>query len=783
MKISFLFLITILFGSSSLLAQTEDAFKQTIRGTVVDEDSQSPIIGANILIVASNPLLGTTTDLDGNFRIENVPVGRHNIHFSYLGYEDKVLSNLLIGSGKELVLEITMTESIVQMKTVTVTAGADNKAAALNEMAMVSARSFSVEETKRFAAGIGDPARMMTAYAGVTGNGGDDQNAIIIRGNSPRGLLWRLEGVEIPNPNHFASEGASSGGVSILSSNTLSKSDFYTGAFPAEFGNALSGAFDIKLRNGNNEKREHAFQASFLGLEAASEGPFKKGNRASYIFNYRYSTLGLFNKLGIHIVSEDDETSYQDAAFKVNVPTENAGNFSLYGIGGLSTDKFKQSGSTDAYTTKTDVGVMGLNHLISLNKKSFLKSFISYSGTQINSDYLETDADYRYESHEKKAKTYIRIGTKLRTKFSARHILETGLTYSRLAYNFKENESTSFGTAPPESTENFNKKGDSGNLQAYTSWKYRISEKISLVNGVHALYFALNNNIAIEPRSALQWKFAPKQSLSLGFGMHSRIESLEYYLSSVVSSNGQTTQPNKNLDFTKARHYVLSYDKIFGKNWYLKAETYYQQLYNVPVHHDKSNIFSTLLLEDGYVSDSLVNKGTGTNYGLELTIQRFFNKGFYMLFSASIYEAKYKAADGKQRNTPFNSNFGFNLLTGKEFAIGKSKQNLLGFNLRTTWGGNKRFIPVDMEASRIAGEERSDFGNAYGNRLPDYWKIDFQISYRMNKANLMHEFRIELLNVTNHKNVASQYYNSNTQRLENDTQTGIIPAIGYRIEF
>ncbi len=776
-------LILLVVGCYNLEAQKSASFKQTIRGIVVDEDSKSPIIGANIIIIGSDPILGTTSDIDGRFKIENIPVGRHSISISYLGYENETLSNLLVGSGKELVLEINLVESIVQLNEVTVTAGADNKAEALNEMAMVSARSFSVEETKRFAAGAGDPARMITAYAGVAGNGGDDQNAIIIRGNSPRGLLWRLEGVEIPNPNHFASEGASSGGISILSSNTLTRSDFYTGAFPAEFGNALSGAFDIKLRKGNNEKREYAFQASVLGLEAAVEGPFKKGKRASYLLNYRYSTLALFNKMGIHIVDEDEETEYQDAAIKLNFPTQKAGEFSLFGIGGLSTDKYKPTGSKYVQTTNTDMGVLGISHLIRLSPKSYLRSFAALSGTRINATELEDNSDYNYEYLEKKTKTYGRIGTKLRTKINARHILETGLIYSNIAYNFNEKELISFPSAPTQENESLNEKGNSNSLQAYTSWKYRISEKLSFVGGMHFLFFGLNKNWTIEPRSALKWTLSPGQSISMGFGIHSRIESLEYYLAKVYSSEGQVSQTNKNLDFTKARHYVLGYDKVLGKNWYFKIETYLQELYNVPVHHDPNNIFSTLLLEDGYIQDSLVNKGTGTNYGLELTIQRFFNKDFYLLFSASIYDATYKAADGKKRNTPFNSNFGFNLLAGKEFVMGKNNQNLLGFNLRTTFGGNRRYIPTNLEASRSSGFQVYDLERAYESRLPNYWKVDFQISYRINKPQLTHEFRIDLLNIGNRRNIATSYYNDAIQGIEYDTQTGFIPAFGYRVEF
>ncbi len=768
---------------TNILAQDTDGFNQNIRGTVVDGDTKSPIIGATIIIVDSSPLLGSVTDLDGNFKIEDVPVGRHTIKVAYLGYESKTFTNLLVGSGKELIQNIELTESVVKIDEIVVTAGSGNKAAALNEMAMVSARSFSVEETKRYAAGISDPARMVTAYAGVAGNGGDDENGIIIRGNSPRGLLWRLEGAEIPNPNHFASEGASSGGVSILSANTLSTSDFYTGAFPAEFGNALSGAFDIKLRNGNNEKREYTFQSGILGIEAALEGPFKKKGKSSYLLNYRYSTLSLFNKVGINIVSEDDVTTYQDVAFKFNFPTKKAGTFSFYGIGGLSENEYKLTGDTYTESLKSNMGVAGLSHLIQLGTKTFLKSSVSVSGTQIKENALDTNPTNSYQYIEDKEKTYARFASKLRTKFNAHHTLEAGLVYSSLAYHFTERIMDKEEEPPFDNYEFLNDKGHANSLQAYSSWKYRINHNITLINGLHFLYFGLSKKLAIEPRSALKWQFTPRQSLSFGFGIHSRIESLEFYLGKYAVPDRPSIQPNTKLDFTKARHYVLGYDNLLSENWYFKAETYFQELYNVPIHKNENSIFSTLLLEDNYTILPLINKGSGTNYGLELTAQRFFNKDYYLLLSGSVYEATYKVLDGKKRNTPFGSNFGFNLLTGKEFAVGKTKQNLMGINLRGTWGGNKRYIPIDLQASRESKTAIYDHSKAYEQRLPDYWKIDFQVSYYLNRKNLTHEIRFDLLNVTDHKNIYSQGYSSATQNIEYDTQTGIIPALTYRIEF
>ena len=755
---------------------------QTIRGTVIDHDTQIPIIGANVVVVESEPFLGASTNINGNFKIENVPVGRHTLTVSFLGYESKNLPNVLLGAGKELVLTIELVESVVEMDEVVVKA-TQNKAEVLNEMAAVSAQSFSVEETKRYAASISDPARMVSAFAGVSSNGGDDQNAIIIRGNSPRGLLWRMEGVEIPNPNHFASEGASSGGISILSANVLSKSDFYTGAFPSQYGNALSGVFDLRMRNGNNEKREYTLQAGVLGVEAAVEGPLKKGSGASFLVNYRYSTLALLNNLGVAIVGDEDVTTYQDASFKLNLPTQKMGTFSLWGLGGLSKNTYEPQAFDYKDIEHANVGALGLGHLAILGDKTYLKTTLSLSGTSIGEDEIDNAGSFQGTYKQQFNKTYARAQTRLNTKLSPKHIVETGLTYTALSYNF--NESFQFPSEEPpfNDFDRFNEKGSSNTLQAYTSWKFRLTDDLSLVNGVHLLRFGLNGQTAIEPRSALKWRLKPNQSLSLGFGIHSKTESLEYYLGNRFQENGTTTQPNRNMGFSKAQHYVLGYDVSVNNQWYFKTEAYYQRLYNLPVSSTVGSFFSPILLEDGFSTQELVNEGMGRNYGLEFTAQRFFSKGFYLLATASFYEAKFTALDGIERNTPFNGNFNFNALTGKEFKVGKRKQNLIGVNVRGTWGGNSRFIPIDLEHSRQNGETIRNIDAAYEERYPDFIKFDLQLSYRKNKLNRTTEWRLDLLNAFNRENIAGDYFNNNTQNIEFDYQTGLIPSLSYRVEF
>lgn len=304
---------------------------QTVRGTIVDLDAQVPLIGATIQLISNNPV-GTTSDIDGKFQLDNIPTGRQSFVVQYLGYETQKLEELVVTPSKEVVLNIKLKESVAQLNEVIVQASS-NGHEALNEMSMISARSMTIEELNRQPANFYDPARMALGFSGVTSAGDDESNEIVVRGNSPAGILWRIEGIEVSNPNHFSEAGTAGGGISMLSTNAMGTSDFFAGAFPAEFGNALSGVFDIKLRNGNNNTTEAAAQIGLLGLNAAVEGPLKKGYGGSYLINYRYSTLGIIESLGV-IESGGGNPDFQDLSFKVRLPTKKAGTFSLFGLGG-----------------------------------------------------------------------------------------------------------------------------------------------------------------------------------------------------------------------------------------------------------------------------------------------------------------------------------------------------------------------------------------------------------------------------------------------------------------
>lgn len=794
--IQLFFTITLLtLANTTLVAQTP---VQTIRGTISDGDSKMPLIGANVIVLGLESPLGSNSDMEGYFKIEQVPVGRVNLRVSYLGYETANINEVLLTSGKELVLNIELTESTNDLGEVLVVAKHD-KTSPLNEMASVSARSFSVEETSRYAASFFDPARMALNYAGVSTGGGTDDlnNEIIVRGNSPKGVLWRMEGVEIPNPNHFSELGNSGGGISMLSSSTLANSDFYTGAFPSEFGNAVSGVFDLKLRNGNNENREYAFMFSILGLEAALEGPFKKGSNASYLINYRYSTLSLMRELGISPVDDDDSPTYQDLSFKFNWPTKKAGTFALFGLGGINGSKSEvvpdsslwNNGSSNpfGYDEGQTIGTVGLSHRLLLGNNSYLNTVMIVSNdVNRETDYfLVPGNDYKRQDDyvEKFTNRVFRVSSTYTKKINAQHTFRTGAIFSYQHFRLTLDE---FEESIAMFDRLFDNKGGTTVAETFAQWKYRINGDWTLNTGFHASYMDVNQQWLIEPRMALQWQVNPKHRLSAAIGLHSKAEHIAFYIASATLPDGQEVNPNQDLGMTRAFHAVLGHDFQITQNLRLKTEVYYQHLFDVPVVNQANSFVSSINALDVFDLigvDEYVNDGLARNYGIDLTLEKFFSRGIYFLVTGSVFESKFTPKDGKEYNTRFNSNYQVNVLLGKEFKVGKKKNKIFGVNAKFIANGGNRQTPINLEASANAGFTVFDFENVFGERLQTYLRLDLGLKYQINSKNRTHSIRIDIQNLTNRQNIQRAFYNSRINDYSYRYQTGFLPVFSYRLEF
>jgi hypothetical protein len=782
MQITLMIVLT-LFACTLLPAQS---LTQTVRGTITDKQIKSPLPGAIVVLLNVSPAKGCASESDGTFRLADIPVGRQSFKITLLGYHEIFLNDVDVTSGKEVVLNIEMEEEIVQHDEVVITA---DKKKPLNEMSTVSARTFSVEETQRFAAAVNDPARAALAYAGVT-SVGDGNNFISIRGNMPNGLLWRMEGIEVPNPNHFSAAGTSGGGISILSGQLLANSDFVTGAFAAEYGNATSGVFDLRLRHGNNEKHEFTFQAGVLGIDAAAEGPFSSKHNGSYLVNYRYSTLGILGRMGI--LGDGGVTTFQDLSFNVVMPTNKYGTFTAFGFGGLSSEIYHAQSDSANWKTEGDryssnfhanTGVVGFTWGNALNEKTYLKlaSAISTTDNGEDADYLLNTYVFRNVYHESYLQEKVSFSGTLTHKINSHHLIRSGFILNELVYDLSQHY---YDDSLAASIEKVHHRGATQTVQAFTQWQFRPTERLTLNTGVHALLLVLNATYSIEPRAAASWMISEGQSVSIGYGMHSQILPMGVYFAQQESADGSFIYPNKKLDLLKAHHLVLAYDKSIGQHFRIKTEIYHQWLMGVPVRNNYSSTFAVINEIEGVYTDSLINKGKGRNYGLELTLEKFFSKGSYFILSGSLYNSRYEALDGVWRNTRFNGKYASTFTGGKEFTLSeKHKNRVIGLNIKIIYAGGFYDTPINVEKSNELGYTWKDESRAYSEKMPDYFRADIRASLKRNHKGWTSTVAIDIQNVTNRKNVWNKYYDADLGKVVYNYQAPLIPILSYRIEF
>ena len=786
--------LMMLLSATEMMAQVNQTAVQTIRGHVCDVASGEPMIGVTIT-VENGTTQATVSDTDGNFVINNVPVGRHAVRATFIGYEPVLLKEQLVSSGKELVLTLRMCENVSELGEVVVKPRV-NKQLPLNDMAQVGARMFSVEEASRYAGGMADPARTASMFAGVATGGAT--NGISIHGNSPQMLQWRIEGVEVPNPNHFAEITEAGGGVfTSLNGTVLANSDFLTGAMPAEYGNALSGAFDMKMRVGNNTKYEHAIQVGTLGVDFASEGPLAKGSKASYLVNYRYSFLEIAKKL--HAINMEKETlDYQDLSFKLNMPTRSAGTFALWFTGLI--DRYENEvpdvsewetlwDMNDSWSRQKNCAV-GLTHNYRFRTGGTLHSSVAFTGSyrKLGVNDYTTEMNMTPEMAGRNSQWNVIISTQHQHKFSSRYTMQNGFEHQHLDFSTWMDYIHETG-GPLYRV--YDSDGNTGLTRLYTNHKVALSSRLSTVAGVNVMWFNLNNQWLVEPRVSMQYKTSPSSTLSLAYAMNSRKETTDTYF---VLMDGKN--PNKNLGLTRSHHISASFAQRLGENAMLKIEPYWQWLFDVPVERlrvgdvtsgMKGTTYSILNHRNFFQDRALVNEGAGRNYGIDFTLERYLKDGFYGMVTATLFKAEYRDAQGQWHHSRHDRRYITNILGGKEWMIGKARKNVFGINGRLTMMGGDRYTPIPDGITLEDVMKRPDKSIPIDEGLDPYTKqkgmnvgYAFSVKYTINKRHTAHHFILEYLQM---KTFQGQTFDLKTHEIVDKFTSLTFPNIAYRVEF
>ncbi|MEW7280822.1 carboxypeptidase regulatory-like domain-containing protein [Aquimarina sp. 2201CG1-2-11] len=788
-------IFTLLFGF------VINAQNGVIKGLVIDKQSETPLVGATIELLETEQAKGVITDIDGYFTLSNVPVGRRAIRVSFIGFESITLPNIVVTSGKDAVVNVAIIESFGQLDEIIITSKT-SKAEAINKLTSVSARQFGVEEVTRFSGGRSDVGRLAANFAGVSAPD-DSRNDIVVRGNSPVGLLWRLEGVPIPSPNHFSTAGTTGSPVSALNPNLLKNSDFITSAFPSEYGNALGGVFDLGFRKGNKDDYEFSAQVgTFSGVEAMAEGPLGK-NKGSFLVAGRYSLIGL---LGSGAGGTSATPNYYDISYNIDFGKGKLGSFSLFGINGTSDIEFlgDDIDEDDLFAAEDEnsyadsgFGVLGLKHQINIGSSSFLRTIVagSFTGNEFKTDrFIDKDTPQErmlnYTEIDN-VEDRLTFSTLFNSKLSSKSTIRTGVLVERFnvesVLRDRDEQSDNDGDGDPDLYTFIDIDESLNIVQPYIQGQFRLTEKLTLNAGVHGQYSSLNEQFVLEPRAGLTYKVGNAHRFSFGYGLHHQPISLPLlFLNEEI--NGESVQTNRDLDFMRSNHYVLGYDVRISKGWRGKVEVYYQDIDNAAVESFSSSYSSLTEGADfGFGNDrvSLVNEGTGFNQGIELTLEKFFSDGYYGLLTTSLFESKYEGSDGIERNTPFNNGYVVNMLAGKEFTIGKSKKDVLFFDTKLTVSGGKYFTPINLEASQAAGFEVLREDIAFSEQQDDYFRWDVKVGYKINSKTKKHshQFYIDLQNLTNNENVFTRRYNRLTNQIDQVNQIGFFPDFGYRFQF
>lgn len=759
---------------------------QSIKGIIIDKDSRRPLAGATISLADDSLQQVVMSKESGEFILSNIPVGRHRIQCTYTGYENFITDNHIVNSARELELVIEM-EPLYKLETALVIKAQRNPKLPVNKFSATSTRSFTPEETQRYAASVNDPSRMAMSFPGVQPTR-DARSDIIIRGNSAAVMLWRLEGVDIPNPNHFARKGSSGGGITIFSSSILDNSDFSTGAFPAEYGDALSGVFDIRFRKGNKEKKQYSFKAGLIGIDFSAEGPLEKG-KSSYLVNYRYSTLGILNYAGFHLTGEREDNTFQDLSFNLNFPAKNNKSvFNIWGIGGLSNEDYAEvedPAEWDEYDDyaiydfKTNMGAGGISHSLQVGKKSLLKTSLAVMGQQITfvDDTLNTQKiPYKINDElYKNSRTSFAIS--FNTKPATSLVWKTGGFISRIDYTFQQSLFDFENSVYRNNIINGN--GNTWLIQPYTQLSWKALKNLSINAGMHFMYLVLNKTKSAEPRFSMQYRLSPSHTVCIAIGKHGKILPLGSYF--YKASNG--VFPNMDLNIMGSWHYIATWDWLMKNNWRLHVEGYLQKLKDIPVVNDMNRTFWLLNMIDGYANEALVSKGKGKNNGIDITVEKFFSKGWFVLTGFSIFNSTYEPLNGKEYNTQYNSKTAGSLTAGREWKWKRNKTFVIGG--KSLYNGGMPISPLLVGGPVNSRKPVLDESRPYSERVPAYFRTDARISLRKDKKRSASMIALDVQNIFSIKNTdaLSRRYDPTANQWIYKKLSGLIPVISYQIDF
>ncbi|MBK9288663.1 MAG: carboxypeptidase regulatory-like domain-containing protein [Flavobacteriales bacterium] len=755
--------------TASLHAQTTG----TLTGRVLTEEAGTPLAGATVEVLITDSARSTATDANGRFTMEGLPTGIFAVRASLQGHSTVLVPEVWVRAGKEEQVELRLEADAKDLK--------EAEVSTVRRTESLGAHTITVEQSLRYPAMFFDPARVAGSMAGVGGMN-DQANHLTIRGNSPNANAWLLEGAEMVNPNHLSNAGTqtdlptlSGGGVNILSAQMLGTSRLLTGNLPTDRGNALGGIMDMNLRPGNNAEQEWTAQAGLIGLDVATEGPFAKGKRGSYLANYRYSTLGLLSAAGVDL--GDEVITFQDLSLHVTLPFGQRGEVRVFGLGGTSSNVFKaeidttlweydKDNSDITYTAKT--GAAGASLKLPIGERGTLRTTVVLSATEQEREQINYSTDL--------TELYRSTNTLAEQKLSLVAAYD-GAVGGRFRY-------TIGGSAMERRLTNVLKEDVTGwLLRPYANGRWSATDRLQISLGMGYAQYTFNNSSAAEPRASVQWRMRKDRRLALTYGWRSM---LPWQQVMKVRFN-ESTSWNEDIGLTRSEDIVLGYDHPFNERVSVHLEGYQQRLSDLGAPDPRLSWANGgeggMLVNawDAPVLFDLIPTGNATNTGLELTLAHTFAKGYFYQVNGTVYNSAYELS-GIDTPTRWSGNYRANVMGGAEWAkVKEDRVRTWGVSGRLAVAGGLRYTPFEVE-HRTAGVFLN-YGAPWSAQLNDFFRMDLRVYLKRDRKGRTGMWALDLQNVTNTQNEAYVYYDQRKGEVETKYQLGLIPNLSYRIEF
>ncbi len=766
MKTIAFILIFLIFGEASF-AQN-DKSSGVINGKITDKETQAPVNDAIIEVIGLNTK--TSSDEKGNFEFKNIPYGTYQLKISSLGYETLVKTDIVVLSSRPAAVTVELMVSNITTEEIDV----EGKYFQKSTDESTSNYNLDFEEIRRAPGAVEDISRMVQILPGIS-PANDQRNDLIVRGGSPAENLTMIDGIEIPNINHYPTQGSTSGPIGMINVKFINSVDFSTGGFSARYGDKLSSVMHLSFREGYRKKFLSDINLSTAGFGGVFEGPLFT-TKGSFMFSVRKSYLNLIRG-AIRLAAVPD---YWDFNLKTVYDFNPNTKLTFVGVGGL--DKISFEGESSEISDDNPYGkakgdqkqfTAGFN-LKTLFKKGYVQTVLANSTayTNIENRDLNTDAmKFYYDSFESdynaKSEVFYQINSANNIIFGG------GARYIKFNYdNFFNADTTSFGYVIPEI--NVSRKDKFYKASAFTQYTLKLLTGRLIMNaGLRYDYFSgINDKNAVSPRLGISYSILPTTTISASTGIYYQAPEYIWLMSD---------ERNKNLKFISANHYIAGIEHLFSADLRFSVEGYYKDYKNYPV----SLLVPTYVLISGgtengpnLIFGEAVSAGYGYSRGIDVSLhKKLTGSGFYGMLNYSLAESKITALEGGERPGSFDYRHNITVIAGYQLA----NDWLVGLKFRYTTG--RPYTPIDAEASTIAGREVSDFANFNSSRYRDYNRLDLRVDKKWNFKKLSIVSYIELQNVFNTENVYQYFWNEYKNQQSTIYQWAFLPVGGFSIQF